>query len=113
MKNISKKTRKAIRKSVRRAVKRHSVATGLVVGAATVAVLSATGASKGISEAVGSGLGNLLRLRGRQNGSLLRGLKYAAGDALSRAGRYFHPQEKGENEPSNSRRVTRAANSES
>ena len=91
MKKISKKTSKAIRKSVRRAVKRHSIATGFITGVATAVALSATGLPRKLSEAAGTGLANLISMRNGSNGSLFSGLKHATGDALSRAGNYFHP----------------------
>ncbi|MDQ3621867.1 MAG: hypothetical protein M3463_05160 [Verrucomicrobiota bacterium] len=92
MKVKPKKAAKAIRRSVRKAVKRHTIATGVVTGVATAVALSATGAARKLSDTVGSGIGNLLRARGQENGGLFKGLRYATGDALLRAGHFFHPE---------------------
>lgn len=94
MKVKPKKAAKAIRKAVRRTMKRHTIATGVATGVATAVALSATGAARKLSETVGSGIGNLLRARGQENGGgLFQGLRYATGDALLRAGHFFHPDE--------------------
>jgi hypothetical protein len=103
---MSKKTSKAIRKSVRKAVKRHSIATGFVTGVATAVALSASGLPKMMSEAAGTGLANLMRVRNGHSGGLFAGLKNATGDALTRAGHYFHPAPEPLHEPTVTRRTT-------
>lgn len=107
MKKIPRKTSKAIRKSVRKALKQHSIATGFVTGVATALALSASGIPKKLSEAAGSGLASLMSARSGLNGGLFTGLKEATGDALTRAGHYFHP----EPEPAHERPVSRRSTS--